>query len=104
MKTNLALIGAIIVITISILLDSPPPSEDSIYYQFQEDDESVDVDAMQIERSASSSLEFILEEMNEVNGKIVETYQEYEIHKDAEGNIISRIPTSNYQYIKYEKE
>jgi hypothetical protein len=37
----------------------------------------------------------------EVDGYIVETYREYEIHRDQAGNIIKQIPTSNYEYIRY---
>jgi hypothetical protein len=104
MKTKLAFIGAILIIGIAAMLDSPPPSsEDSIYYQMP-NDESVDADAQIVQRSVASSLEFVLEAMEEIDGNIVETYQEYVIHKDAEGNIISRVPTENYQYLTYHKE
>jgi hypothetical protein len=37
----------------------------------------------------------------EVDGYIVETYKEYEIHRDQAGNIIKQIPTSNYEYLRY---
>lgn len=50
-------------------------------------------------------LEYIHEESEdeEVDGYIVETYREYEIYKDQEGNIIKQVPTSNYDYIRYRK-
>ena len=37
----------------------------------------------------------------EVDGYIVETYREYEVHRDQDGNIIKQIPTSNYEYVRY---
>jgi hypothetical protein len=37
----------------------------------------------------------------EVDGYIIETYREYEIHRDQAGNILKQIPTSNYEYIRY---
>ncbi|MBT2681777.1 hypothetical protein J7E38_22725 [Bacillus sp. ISL-35] len=37
----------------------------------------------------------------EVDGYVVVTYREYEIHRDKAGNIIKQIPTSNYEYIRY---
>ncbi|MBT2636784.1 hypothetical protein [Bacillus sp. ISL-39] len=37
----------------------------------------------------------------EVDGYIVETYREYEIHRDQEGKILKQIPTSNYEYVRY---
>lgn len=48
-------------------------------------------------------LEYLHEEDEEVDGYIVETYREYEIYKDQEGNIIKQVPTSNYDYIRYRK-
>ena len=37
----------------------------------------------------------------EVDGYIVETYREYEIHRDQDGHILKQIPTSNYEYVRY---
>lgn len=37
----------------------------------------------------------------EVDGYIVETYREYEVHRDQNGTIIKQIPTSNYEYVRY---
>ncbi|WP_226087580.1 hypothetical protein [Mesobacillus sp. S13] len=37
----------------------------------------------------------------EVDGYIVETYREYEVHRDQNGNIIKQMPTSNYEYVRY---
>jgi hypothetical protein len=36
-----------------------------------------------------------------VNGYIVETYREYEVYKDAEGNVTKEVPTSQYDELKY---
>jgi hypothetical protein len=38
-----------------------------------------------------------------VDGYIVETYREYEVYKDKDGNIFKQVPTSNFDYIKYKK-
>lgn len=50
-------------------------------------------------------LEYIHEEDQdeEVDGYIVETYREYEVYKDKDGNILKHVPTSNFDYIKYKK-
>lgn len=37
----------------------------------------------------------------EVDGYLVETYREYELYEDREGNVKKVIPTSNYDYIRY---
>jgi hypothetical protein len=104
MKIKLAILGGVLVLALTALLDSPPnPRNDSMYYNFT-NGESVDADAQATERSVSYSYEFLLDDMKEVDGYIVETYREYQIHKDENGNEIIRIPTSNYQYLRYEKE
>ena len=32
----------------------------------------------------------------------LETYQEFEVYKDAKGNIIKRKPTGHFEYLRYE--
>jgi hypothetical protein len=44
---------------------------------------------------------YIFENKKEVDGYIVETYREYEIYKDKNGNTIERVPTANYDYFRY---
>lgn len=39
----------------------------------------------------------------EVDGYIIETYREYEVHRDENGKIIKQVPTSNFEYIRYKK-
>jgi hypothetical protein len=48
-------------------------------------------------------LDMILEEKTEIDGYIVETYREYEIYKDDQGQVIKKVPTSNYDYLRYYK-
>ncbi|WP_087973269.1 hypothetical protein [Oceanobacillus rekensis] len=48
-----------------------------------------------------SSSEYIFEEEKVENGYRIEVYREYEIHEDEEGNRIKKVPTSNYNYLKY---
>lgn len=49
------------------------------------------------------SLEYFFEEQFEQDGYIVETYREYEVYKNDIGQIEKKVPTSNYDYIKYYK-
>jgi hypothetical protein len=46
-------------------------------------------------------LENILVDTKVVDGYIVETYREYELYKDENGNVIKSIPTSNDDYLRY---
>ncbi|KAA9017041.1 hypothetical protein [Niallia endozanthoxylica] len=47
------------------------------------------------------TLEMMLEEKSKVDGYIVETYREYEIYKNENGELIKKVPTSNFDYIRY---
>jgi hypothetical protein len=49
------------------------------------------------------SLEMVLESRSEVDDDIVETYREYEIYKDKNGQVIKKVPTSKYEYLRYKK-
>ncbi|MEN2767542.1 hypothetical protein [Ornithinibacillus xuwenensis] len=104
MKSTLFIIGGLLVIALAAFLDSPSSNRDNTIVYDRNEEQTIGVDAEQVENSASTYFEFRLEEMNEVDDYIVETYQEYEVHEDAAGNVIVRIPTSKYNYLKYQKE
>ncbi|MCM3665804.1 hypothetical protein M3204_15400 [Mesobacillus subterraneus] len=76
--------------------------------------ESIETDASVQNNPETSEdvLEFIVPELEyiheedqdeEVDGYIVETYREYEVYKDKDGNILKQVPTSNFDYIRYKK-
>ena len=71
---------------------------------------SVEEDDTEVNSSEGASpsntweLEMVLEGTKIVDGSKVETYREYEIYKDENGTIVKRVPTSNYNYLRYEKE
>jgi hypothetical protein len=105
MNTKLLLIGALLILVLAAFLDSPVETKGSTYYSTNED-ETIGVGSPPMENPVSSytSLEYRLEEMKEVDGYIVETYREYEVHEDEDGNVVIRIPTSNYNYLRYKSE
>jgi hypothetical protein len=49
------------------------------------------------------SLEMFLVSQDEVDGEIVETYREYEVYYDQNGEIQKKEPTSHYEYLRYKK-
>ncbi|UOQ45599.1 hypothetical protein MUN89_06565 [Halobacillus salinarum] len=65
--------------------------------------EAEEVFAPQDTPSHYSSLEMYLERKDQVGDYIVETYREYEIYKDTNGTITKKVPTSNYNYLRYYK-
>jgi hypothetical protein len=46
-------------------------------------------------------LEEKLEKTEHVDGYTVETYQEFEVYRDKDGNITKKIPTSKTETLKY---
>ncbi len=55
----------------------------------------------QLEAVSIISLETELVKKEIIDGYIVETYQEFEVIRDQEGEIIESVPTSNYNYLRY---
>jgi hypothetical protein len=49
----------------------------------------------------SAELEYLFDAKFEEDGYIVEIYREYEIYKDATGNVVKEVPTSNFEYMRY---
>lgn len=49
-------------------------------------------------------LEEKLVNREEIDDYVVETYREYEVYTDSQGNVTESIPTSNYNYIRYYKD
>lgn len=47
-------------------------------------------------------LELKLVKQEKVNGHLIETYREYEVYKDANGEVMKRNPTGHYEFLKYE--
>ncbi|PLR97544.1 hypothetical protein [Bacillus sp. T33-2] len=53
--------------------------------------------------SSIPSLEWKLEKEEESDDYIVQTYREYEVYKDSDGEIIKSTPTSNFEFLRYKK-
>lgn len=49
-------------------------------------------------------LEQKLVEKKTVKGYVIETYREYEIYKDAKGQVLKSVPTANYNYLRYKSK
>jgi hypothetical protein len=49
------------------------------------------------------TLELVLEKKDEINDYVLETYREYEIYKDANGNVVKKVPTERFEYLRYKK-
>ncbi len=46
-------------------------------------------------------LEYMLDDIQKMNGYYVEIYQEYEVYYDKEGKVVKREPTSKTESVRY---
>ncbi|SEA98350.1 hypothetical protein SAMN05421743_1123 [Thalassobacillus cyri] len=104
MKTSISVLAVVAILLFASFLESPTmntrggtfaPSENA------EETSEVSGQSQENEATAYTSLESVLVESKELDGYLVEAYQEIEIYKDKQGNIVKRVPTYNYDYIKY---
>ncbi len=122
MKKFLPLVGiAIIFIVVGYLespysvMNKPYATSSSIPYEvtIAKDSEPVSIEenddtnekSLETEEIAALnfSLEMVLESRSEVDDDIVETYREYEIYKNENGQVVKKVPTSKYEYLRYKK-
>ena len=48
-------------------------------------------------------LETFLVSQERVFGEVVETYREYEVYYDQHGQVVKKVPTPHYDYIRYKE-
>ncbi|WP_099159334.1 hypothetical protein [Virgibacillus ndiopensis] len=105
MKTFLPLLGLILTLVLVAFFDAPNnikgSDQSNTFYNTDEDTEEVNAQTQENNVPTYSSLVYILEESEEVDGSIIKTFREYEIYVDEEGNVIKKVPTSNYNYLTY---
>jgi hypothetical protein len=107
LKQTIGLIG-LMLLCIYLVFINKQISQTNSDIEYLETDASVQNES----ETNDDLLELILPELEylhekdkdeEVEGYIVETYREYEIYKDQDGNIIKQVPTSNFNYLRYKK-
>jgi hypothetical protein len=100
MQMKTSLLGLILVLALGAYLDSPF-SILNIKYSYTAD-QPVMAQPAELEKP-SNEPETIdkLEKKEKVDGYIVETYQEYDVYKDKDGNITKQVPTGKSDTLKY---
>ncbi|MBM7703941.1 hypothetical protein [Metabacillus iocasae] len=74
-------------------LDQPKP--------LMAEEATIPVSSEQETEDETVELEQVLVNKEEVDGYIVETYQEHEVVRNKAGEMIDLIPTEHYDYIRY---
>lgn len=76
-------------------------STSQVSVPLDESDEAIASGNDVIHQVEPDELESKLVDTEIIDGYLVETYREYEIYKDEDGNVTKIAPTSNYNYLKY---
>ncbi|RHW42124.1 hypothetical protein D1B31_05670 [Neobacillus notoginsengisoli] len=97
---GLSLVGLGLVLVTSAYLDSPYSILNNDYYYKTEGVRQTNAFLQKPVRNLVE-YEMKLEDIQQRNGLIIETYREYEVKKDNEGKIIESKPTSKLEEIKY---
>ncbi|MBN9653529.1 hypothetical protein J0K78_04550 [Halobacillus sp. GSS1] len=87
-------------------MESPrmKPEEPSHYPISTEESETEAVAQGEHGTTMNLELELVYEGTKVVDGTKVEAYREYEVYKDRDGKVVNRIPTTHYNYLKYENQ
>ncbi|MFG6117650.1 hypothetical protein [Thalassobacillus sp. B23F22_16] len=102
MKQSISVLAAVVLIIFAVLLENE--SQPSIGGSpVMQDDSAKETSGQVVQHTPYSELTYVLEERKEVHGHIVETYREYELYNDKNGNIRKRVPTENVQYMTFKK-
>ncbi|CAG9610616.1 hypothetical protein [Pseudoneobacillus rhizosphaerae] len=114
MNKFMAIIGVLVCLGVAFYYDASTDSltkefRSSILYTPDEieavtvpDENEVETEIDQTE-TIIPTFEYILESTEEVDGYLVETYREFEFYKDVNGNLIKKVPTSHFDFIRYKK-
>ncbi len=70
-------------------------------YSYTADEPAVAQPMNQSVSTDNPDMEEKLVRKKKIDGYIVETYREYEVYKDAAGNVTKKVPTSQYDELKY---
>jgi hypothetical protein len=100
LKTFTSVSILLLLIGFSAYLDSPYSFLNKNYAYSA--DQPVMVQPVDVEPSIDvPELEEKLEKTERIDGYIVETYEEYEVYKDKDGNVVKSEPTGNTNTLKY---
>ncbi|MCM3572387.1 hypothetical protein M3172_04250 [Mesobacillus subterraneus] len=95
-------LSALLLFCIYLVYTYPQNAQKNADLEYLETDASVQNDNEILETILPEFEYLHIESLDkEVDGYIVETYREYEIHRDQDGHILKQIPTSNYEYVRY---
>ncbi|NHM31035.1 hypothetical protein [Neobacillus terrae] len=99
-SARLSLFGLLLILCVYAYLDSPYSFLNKPFL-YTKTELAMSVMKNNREPSQVPVFEEKLESRKEIGGYIVETYREYEVYKDKDGNILKSTPTSKTDTLKY---
>jgi hypothetical protein len=67
------------------------------------EEDAITVTSLKSEEEILPELEMFLVGREEADGYVVETYREYELVRNSNGEVIEKTATENYEYIRYKQ-
>jgi hypothetical protein len=101
MKTKPAILFMVLILLGTAAYLDSPYSILNRDYSFTADQPAAAQPISKMISSGEPETEERLVKKEKTGGYIIETYQEYEIYKDKDGNITKKVPTSQYDELKY---
>lgn len=101
MKKTLAFLGLIAILGLVAYLETTETQHGFTPSFIEETDEETEEVSGEIDEEYRITLEYSKEGTKIENGYRIETYREYEIYTDEEGNVMKEVPTSNFNYLRY---
>lgn len=102
MKKFFPIAGVIVILLVVAYFESTADSYHGFTPTFEnEDAETVSGQNEEQQFETYSSVEYILEETEQVDGYLIETYRVYEVYEDENGEMIKREPTDEYEHLRY---
>ena len=103
MKKRLAAIIVIILLAFIAYVETPTAKINEDYVYFYGETAESETASTSADVYGAPELEYKLEDTKVENGFVIETYREYEIYKNREGEVVKNVPTSNREYLKYKQ-
>jgi hypothetical protein len=100
MKMKTSLLGLLLVLALGAYLESPY-SILNAKYTYTADQPAMAQPVKVDQPTDLPDLQEKLEKTERVDGYIVETYKEYEVYKDKNGNITKELPTGKTDTLQY---
>ncbi|WP_445490279.1 hypothetical protein [Niallia sp. 03133] len=101
MKKKLAAVIVVLLLAFAAYVETPTASINKNYMYFYGDTNDTEEASSNLDALGSPELEYQLDSTVEEDGFLIETYREYELYKDSNGEVAKTVATSNTQSIKY---